>query len=154
MNQPSDWQQRELGRDLQHSYIVQAPAGSGKTELLTQRMLALLTRVENPEEVVAIQGGDLLNDLAQEEGFRALCGLGRDKPFECVGEAGESRAALAALGERSEWSEHAVVLALLPELNTVEVSAMESFLLPADQHCIPADLYNRIGPSGRDIDGD
>jgi len=54
MNRPSDWQQRELGRDLQHSYIVQAPAGSGKTELLTQRMLGLLALVENPEEVVAI----------------------------------------------------------------------------------------------------
>ena len=54
MNHPADWQQRELGRDLQHSYIVQAPAGSGKTELLTQRMLGLLAHVENPEEVVAI----------------------------------------------------------------------------------------------------
>lgn len=54
MNRPSDWQQRESGRDFRHSYIVQAPAGSGKTELLTQRMLGLLARVENPEEVVAI----------------------------------------------------------------------------------------------------
>jgi len=54
MNRPADWQQRELGRDLQRSYIVQAPAGSGKTELLTQRMLGLLAHVENPEEVVAI----------------------------------------------------------------------------------------------------
>jgi ATP-dependent exoDNAse (exonuclease V) beta subunit len=54
MNRPSDWQQREQGRDLHHSYIVQAPAGSGKTELLTQRMLGLLAYVENPEEVVAI----------------------------------------------------------------------------------------------------
>ena len=54
MNRPSDWQERERGRDTHHSYIVQAPAGSGKTELLTQRMLGLLAQVENPEEVVAI----------------------------------------------------------------------------------------------------
>jgi len=54
MNRPSDWQDREQGRDPRYSYIVQAPAGSGKTELLTQRVLGLLARVENPEEVVAI----------------------------------------------------------------------------------------------------
>ncbi len=54
MSRPADWQARALGRDLTHSYIVQAPAGSGKTELLIQRMLALLSKVENPEEVVAI----------------------------------------------------------------------------------------------------
>lgn len=54
MNRPSDWKERQRGRDLLHSYIVQAPAGSGKTELLTQRMLGLLAQVENPEEVVAI----------------------------------------------------------------------------------------------------
>ena len=54
MSRPIDWQEREMGRDPNHSWIVQAPAGSGKTELLTQRMLGLLARVENPEEVIAI----------------------------------------------------------------------------------------------------
>jgi len=54
MTQPADWKPRETCRDPGVSCIVQAPAGSGKTELLTQRMLSLLAQVEQPEEVVAI----------------------------------------------------------------------------------------------------
>ncbi|MFZ3323895.1 MAG: UvrD-helicase domain-containing protein [Usitatibacter sp.] len=49
-----DREQRAEALDADRSFIVQAPAGSGKTELLIQRYLALLGRVERPEEIAAI----------------------------------------------------------------------------------------------------
>jgi len=54
MSEPRDQQARSRALDPHTSFIVQAPAGSGKTGLLTQRYLVLLAGVENPEEIVAI----------------------------------------------------------------------------------------------------
>jgi ATP-dependent helicase/nuclease subunit A len=50
----SDYFTRQEALNPEHSYIVQAPAGSGKTELLTQRFLKLLTCVDDPESIVAL----------------------------------------------------------------------------------------------------
>ena len=49
-----DFDARQRALDTNKSFVVSAPAGSGKTSLLVDRFLALLARVEEPEEIVAI----------------------------------------------------------------------------------------------------
>ena len=49
-----DLGERARALELAASFIVRAPAGSGKTDLLTRRFLKLLAAVDEPEEILAI----------------------------------------------------------------------------------------------------
>ncbi len=52
--QPVDQSARAQTLETNKSFLVQAPAGSGKTELLTRRLLKLLAEVDEPEQILAI----------------------------------------------------------------------------------------------------
>jgi len=69
----SDQKQRDQALNIHDSFIVQAPAGSGKTELLTQRYLSLLGEVGQPESILAMT---FTNKAADELKHRVLRYLG------------------------------------------------------------------------------
>jgi len=50
----ADQKIREEALDPSQSFILEAPAGSGKTDLLTARFLVLLSRVSHPAQIMAV----------------------------------------------------------------------------------------------------
>jgi hypothetical protein len=92
------------------------------------------------ERLIAIFGGNPLDDPAQETGFRELVGLAGHKPFECVGEIEESAAALGRLMDDPNWRHDAVVARLGAELRPRRAeltAAWERALTPSADHELP-----------------
>lgn len=93
-----------------------------------------------PDALAAIFGSNLLDDESQLAGFRELLAIDGSKPFECVGEAGEARAALAALVEEPGWRDCAVVAGLAPLLDGLDVPPIDELCRPGRAHRIPDEL--------------
>ena len=79
----------------------------------------------------------LLDQPEQEAGFRALCRLGIEKPFECVGSVDESRSAMTHLAGMKAWKHMAIVQKLSVELSSLQVPSFESLVSARSEHCIP-----------------
>ena len=97
--------------------------------------------------LVRIFGRNLLDDDSQAPGFDALLEFQDHKPFECVGEGRESRAAMAALATRAEWREDALVARfareIRPQLDPAEL-ALEPLLAIEGEHRVPAAIWERV----------
>ena len=108
--------------------------------------LALAPFMSKPR-LVGIFGRNLLDDPGQTAGYDALLEYQDHKPFECVGEGRESRAAMAALAGRPEWREDALVerfaREIRPQLDAAELP-VEALLVLDDEQRIPSKLWDRL----------
>lgn len=93
--------------------------------------------------LVSIFGRNLLDNPNLTGAFDALLEVDAHKPFECVGEGRESRAAMAVLATRAEWIEDALVARfkrqIRPHLEPSELD-LAALLRPAGPHHLPQRL--------------
>lgn len=89
------------------------------------------------ERMRAIFGRDLLAEPGQAAAFAELLELEGPRPFECVGEAGEARAAAGLLAADARWRDHAVVVDLARRLQGIQLPDLETVLRPAGPDRIP-----------------
>ena len=119
---------RDTALDIGRSFLVQAPAGSGKTGLLIQRYLALLAHVDRPERIVAMT---FTRKAATEMRERVLSAL-RDADNATTVDATQPHAvstrrlALAALAQdkRCDWQ----LLAQPSRLRMLTIDALAAAL--------------------------
>ena len=112
--------------------------------------LALAPFVAKPR-LLGIFGRNLLDDAALAPGFDALLEFREHKPFECVGEGRESRAAMHALSLRPEWREDALVARfaeeIAPQLDVREL-VLVPLLAPSTEHFLPLRLQRLLHEAG------
>ncbi|CAN5247557.1 UDP-N-acetyl-alpha-D-muramoyl-L-alanyl-L-glutamate epimerase [soil metagenome] len=108
--------------------------------------LALAPFMPKPR-LMAIFGRNLLDEAEQAPGFDALLEYRDHKPFECVGEGIESRAAMAALAQMPTWREDALVARfaeqIRPQLGDTDLS-LAPLLVPTGSHGIPPGLWSAL----------
>ena len=109
--------------------------------------LALAPFMSKPR-LVSIFGRNLLDDESQTAGFDALLEYRDHKPFECVGEGKESRAAMTALTERPEWQHDAIVQRfareIRPQLSGEDLRVSSLLHRSDDAHRIPPTVADAL----------
>ncbi|MGA8277201.1 MAG: UDP-N-acetyl-alpha-D-muramoyl-L-alanyl-L-glutamate epimerase [Rhodanobacteraceae bacterium] len=108
--------------------------------------LALAPFMPKPR-LLAIFGRNLLDDATLTDAFDALLEYRLHKPFECVGEGRESRAAMFALSKRPEWREDAIIArfaeVIAPQLD-LDALDLAALLVPDGPDLIPDRLRSTV----------
>jgi UDP-N-acetyl-alpha-D-muramoyl-L-alanyl-L-glutamate epimerase len=108
--------------------------------------LALAPFMPKPR-LLNIFGRNLLDEIEQAPGFDALLEYQDHKPFECVGEGRESRAAMNALAGSASWREDALVARfqreIRPQLDPAELE-LAPLLPPEGPHGVPERLWEQV----------
>mgnify|MGYP000105382784 FL=1 len=106
--------------------------------------LALAPFMPKPR-LLNIFGRNLLDETEQTAGFDSLMEYQDHKPFECVGEGKESRAAMNLLAASASWREDAIVARFVREIKPM-LSAEELAIAPLmqadEQHGIPLTVWS------------
>jgi ATP-dependent exoDNAse (exonuclease V) beta subunit len=153
---PPDQIQRQQALQPEQSILVQAPAGSGKTDLLTRRFLRLLSQVEEPGQVVAIT---FTNAAAAEMRHRILAEL--EKAAQSDTPAATDEFSMDALARRALDRSRLGGWKLLDLPAQLRISTIDSFCrdLAVQQPLLsglgggldiaeqPAELYHRAARS-------
>jgi hypothetical protein len=91
--------------------------------------------------LIEVFGRDLLAEPAQIDGYRQLLGLVGHRPFECVGEVDECRAALHLIASAGQWTASPLVQQLAGELRAAGVvvsdDAIVAILSLGTRHFLP-----------------
>ena len=120
---PPDQLQRQRALDPLRSILVQAPAGSGKTDLLTRRFLCLLAEIDEPGQVVAIT---FTIAAAAEMRHRILAELER-AAANTAPPLTEDEFSMDALARRALEHSHALGWNLLDLPAQLRISTIDSF---------------------------
>jgi hypothetical protein len=100
--------------------------------------LVLAPFMERSELEAVFAGDEPLQNLANEERFRTLLGLGTGtKPFECVGDVDECRGALVLAAQRLDRAGNELVTRLRAELGDAAPPEPRTLLQPRGSHRIP-----------------
>lgn len=131
-----DQNERQQALDTSQSFCVQAPAGSGKTELLIQRFLKLLIKSEQPEDILAFT---FTRKAAFEMRQRLLISLRQENTDKLTALTKELVKQVLARNLKCEWH-------LLENPQRLQIKTIDAFNASI---CAQLPIVSGLGGAGR-----